>query len=143
MTKRPYSDGNWFLTGTPHYLDGGQSGPHHGHTLTIRSSNHTEELATIWTYLLPTRANARLMCAAPRLVDALEALLKERTPNTRERARAILEEVTGPIEEFQRPPNPHTSVPGVSFPDSEVRAKQFNYLEPGARLLIGKDRKEP
>ena len=40
--------------------------------LTIRSPHHTEEIATVWNYLLPTGANARLIAAAPALLEAAE-----------------------------------------------------------------------
>ena len=66
-----HTPGPWFWIGTPKYLDGGQSRPGHP-TITIASNAHTEEIATVWTYLLPTEANARLIAAAPELLEALQ-----------------------------------------------------------------------
>lgn len=67
--------GRWFTGFTPHYLSAGQDadgGPRSCHPITIRSPEHTEEIATVWTYLLPTEANAALIAAA---VNALPALI--------------------------------------------------------------------
>ena len=105
---RPYMGGTWFCGPTPRYLDGGQSTTGHGYTVTIRSTDHTEELATVWTYLLPTQANARVMAAAPSLVDALEDLLDRDSPEARAAALALLETVLAPIDE-EKPRQPgHT-----------------------------------
>jgi hypothetical protein len=95
---RPYLGGEWFAGPTPSYLDGRQSASGHGST------------ATVWTYLLPTRANARLILAAPRLVDALEDLLNGDDPAAKSRAQKLLELVLSPIDEQKPPQRPHTDV---------------------------------
>ena len=66
--------GPWNAGPTPGYLGAQQwkdGGPRRSDPLTIRSPAHTEEIATVWTYLLPTEANAALIAAAP---DALRVL---------------------------------------------------------------------
>lgn len=64
--------GPWEIGPTPGYLAMGQV--HNDvHPLTIRSpQHHSEEIATVWTCLLPTAANAHLIAAAPALYEALE-----------------------------------------------------------------------
>ena len=72
-----HTPGPWHTDFTPHYLmmmqqrDGQArlSDP-----ITIRSAHHTEEIATVWNYLLPTEANARLIAAAPDLLAACEGM---------------------------------------------------------------------
>ena len=58
-----YTAEPWFPIGTPPYLAMDQV---YGdkRPISIGSSAHTEEIATVWTYLLPTEANARRICAA-------------------------------------------------------------------------------
>lgn len=64
--RAPFTAGPWWCGPTPGYLDGNQSQhPGMGPSITIRSPAHTEEIATVWTYLLPTEANASLIAAAP------------------------------------------------------------------------------
>lgn len=49
--------GPWFEGFTPFYLAQGQVHDNK-HPLTIRSPHHTEEIATVWTCLLPVDKNA-------------------------------------------------------------------------------------
>jgi hypothetical protein len=69
-------DGPWEVGPTPRYL--AQDQVHDGRSpLTIRApSVHTEEIATVWTYLMPTEANAEFIAASreamPALLDELE-----------------------------------------------------------------------
>lgn len=65
-----HTPGPWTIGPTPHYLRMGQEGV----PLTIRSPHHTEEIATVWTCCLPTEANARLIAAAPLMLEALELI---------------------------------------------------------------------
>ncbi|MCC2652785.1 MAG: Ead/Ea22-like protein [Microvirga sp.] len=54
------TEGEWWAGPTPFYLTAGQV--HQGkHPLTIRSPAHTEEIATVWTCLLPVEANAEFI----------------------------------------------------------------------------------
>ena len=74
-----FTPGPWFTGPTPGYLRGGQEKDgrsRHYDPITIRSAAHTEEIATVWTYLLPTPANANLIASAPDLYEALVGLLK-------------------------------------------------------------------
>ena len=66
-----FTPGPWTMGPTPGYLAMGQQNHGMGSPITIRSEAHTEEIATVWTYLLPTEANARLITAAPDLLEAL------------------------------------------------------------------------
>ena len=73
----------WFLGPTPGYLGGTQykdDGARHSDPITIRSPAHTEEIATVWTYLLPTEANAEFIVRAcnshDEVLAALERLLE-------------------------------------------------------------------
>ena len=59
-----HTPGTWYDGLTPFYLRMDQDGS----PLTIRSKSHTEEIATVWTYLLPTEANSKLISAAPDLL---------------------------------------------------------------------------
>lgn len=72
--------GEWVTGETPRYLSAGQAADGEKrlvNPITIRSPEHTEEIATVWTYLLPTEANAALIAAlhndAPALLDVVEA----------------------------------------------------------------------
>ncbi len=77
-----HTPGPWFEGYTPFYLMQGQAAEE-GDTartvnpITIRSTAHTEEIATVWNYLLPTEANARLIAAAPELLGALNIAKRE------------------------------------------------------------------
>ena len=74
MTETSWTEGPWFVSPTPGYLAMGQV--HDGkHPITIRSNAHTEEIATVWTYLLPTESNANLIAAAPDLYEFADAAL--------------------------------------------------------------------
>ena len=81
MTPGPWEHG-W----TPGYLDGMQSqhvetGYASSPPLTLRSPAHTEEIATVWNYLLPTVGNAdgiaALRNALPLIADVVEWLERE------------------------------------------------------------------
>ena len=68
--------GPWGCGPTPGYMHHGcqpDSGPGRDEpTVTIRSSEHTEEIATAWNYLLPAAANAAHIARAdPATVLAL------------------------------------------------------------------------
>lgn len=52
----------WWVGPTPAYLRMGQ-GSGNKQPLTIRSPHHSEEIATVWTALLPTEANAARIVA--------------------------------------------------------------------------------
>jgi hypothetical protein len=66
-----YTSGPWTAGHTPFYLRMGQQ----GEPLTIRSPHNTEEICTVWTCCQPTEANARLIAAAPDLLEALNAII--------------------------------------------------------------------
>lgn len=76
--------GPWIEGGTPGYLAAGQLAngtTRQNNPLTIRSPmHHTEEIATVWTYLLPTNANAafiaRARTAVPELIAEIRRLRK-------------------------------------------------------------------
>lgn len=71
--------GPWFTGPTPGYLAGMQQADGKArrvNPLTLRSPAHTEEIATVWTYLLPTEANADLIVLA---VNSLPALIEAAT----------------------------------------------------------------
>ena len=82
----------WFTGPTPRYLmmlqepdgDARREAP-----ITIRSPHHTEEIATVWNYLLPTKANADYIVTAanayPKLTDRV-ARLSEALRACRQRA---------------------------------------------------------
>ena len=64
--------GPWRTGWTPGYLSALQemhleSGYASSLPLTLRSDAHTEEIATVWNYLLPTVANATLIALSPDL----------------------------------------------------------------------------
>lgn len=94
--------GNWWTGATPGYLMARQDEHKMGLPVTIRSDAHTEEIATVWTYLLPTEANADLIAeyrnAAPRL--AREVLALRLRCNQQERnAKALREAVEIAVED--------------------------------------------
>jgi len=61
----------WFTGSTPFYLAMGQV--HQGKfPVTIRSPAHTEEIATVWTHLLPHEANARRIVACVNACAGIE-----------------------------------------------------------------------
>ena len=71
-----FTAGPWFMIGTPGYLMMMQRADGRDrlvNPITIASHAHTEEIATVWNYLLPTEANARLIAAAPTLYKALQS----------------------------------------------------------------------
>jgi len=77
----------WFKIATPGYLARGQQADGSARRtdpITLMSAAHTEELLTVWTYLLPTEANANFVMDAVNsampmasaqlmLIDVLEA----------------------------------------------------------------------
>jgi hypothetical protein len=76
--------GPWWSGHTPFYLRMGQKDARDGTPpLTIRSPAHSEEIATVWTCLLPTRANADLIANAPQdlawLIAEVERLSTEKS----------------------------------------------------------------
>ena len=82
VAETAHTLGPWFIGSTPKYLGMHQWADGKArkiNPLTIRSPHHTEEIATVWNYLLPTEANARLIAAAPETKvqrDELLAALK-------------------------------------------------------------------
>jgi len=73
-TEQEHTPGPWNAGRTPHYLLAGQVRT--GTPLTIRSPHNTEEIATVWTCCLPTEANAKLISAAPDMLEALKYVTK-------------------------------------------------------------------
>lgn len=75
--ERLRTPGEWWTGPTPSYLGMGQFADGKSrrcNPVTIRSPEHSEEIATVWTYLLPTEANAALIAASPSLLELAEAL---------------------------------------------------------------------
>lgn len=75
---------DWFVGPTPGYLIPGQQADNQHRRvdpLTIRSPEHTEELATVWNYLLPTELLAETICVSrnylPLLLDEIDRLKEE------------------------------------------------------------------
>lgn len=97
----------WYLGGTPFYLVAGQQADGEAKEfdpITIRSPHHTEEIATVWTYLLPTEANARRIVAAVNAcmsipTEALENGLIPQLRRIANAARAIYEVSSGEKDE--------------------------------------------
>jgi len=76
VRETPYTLGPWFVGPTPRYLMMNQQADgqaRKSNPLTIRSPHHSEEIATVWNYLLPTEGNANLIAAALDLLYACEA----------------------------------------------------------------------
>ena len=75
--------------------------------ITIRSDAHTEEIATVWTCLLPTEANARLIAASPTMAELLKRIsttqpdamtendMRHYLLEYRQTARALLAKIEG------------------------------------------------
>jgi hypothetical protein len=60
------TQGEWFTGPTPGYLALGQRADgkaRRQEPITLRATSHTEEIATVWNYLLPTEANAEFIAA--------------------------------------------------------------------------------
>lgn len=79
QTAEAATQGEWYIGPTPRFLAQGQIHEWGGQThypVTIRSTEHTEELATTWTYLLPSDANAAHIAAfdPPTVLALLDAL---------------------------------------------------------------------
>lgn len=62
-----HTPGPWAWGNTPHYLRMQQPGI----PITIRSKAHTEEIATVWTHLLPTEVNSKLIAQSPAMLREL------------------------------------------------------------------------
>lgn len=98
MTDKPHTPEPWFIGDTPGYLALGQwkdGKSRFSDPITIRSAAHTEEIATVWTYLLPTDANARRIVAC---VNASEGISTEALEATKDIAMGGLATVKS-IEE--------------------------------------------
>lgn len=82
MNNETHTPEPWFIGDTPGYLALGQwkdGKSRFSDPITIRSASHTEEIATVWTYLLPTDANARRIVACVNYCAGIPTkLLEER-----------------------------------------------------------------
>lgn len=75
---RAATPGPWKSGPTPKYLMASQEQHGMGLPLTIRSpEHHSEEIATVWTYLLPTEANAEFIARSREDISWLLESLEE------------------------------------------------------------------
>lgn len=67
MGQMKHTPGPWEGGHTPFYLRMKQTGD----PITLRSDAHTEEIATVWTCMLPTEANAKLIAQSPNMLRSI------------------------------------------------------------------------
>jgi hypothetical protein len=81
MASQAATPGPWWSGSTPAYLMMLQN-MHENmeEPLTLRSPAHTEEIATVWNYLLPTKANANLIALMRNKIDELIAVAEATIP---------------------------------------------------------------
>ena len=82
MPETKYTQGPWGPYGNPYSTLEELWTPYRGVMevspgLTIGSIRHSEPICRVFGYLLPAVANARLIVAAPDLLEALEAIVAD------------------------------------------------------------------